>query len=385
KMFPASTTKIMTALVALESIKRGEHTVEEKITVTKEMLAGLPGDGSNMNLKEEEEISIKELLEGLLIPSGNDAAMALAFTIGGSPEHFVEMMNERANKLGLKGTHFMNPHGLHNEEHYTTARDMSKIAMEAMKLDTFRGVVEIAHIKIPPTNKNPQRYYINTNGLLSTMRYREYYYPKSTGIKTGHTKEAGNCLVASAMNDNFELISVVFNGASVKNSHKDTIRLLDYGFTNFKTVVAVPKGKMMGEVKVKQGAKGVDHVTLSTSDEMKIVVPNDAKKEDIKTNLVIPEKAYAPIELGKVLANASISYKGTELAKVELIADTEVEQEPLGFIMAFGETLWASKIVRIITYVLGLLLIFFIFVGIVRLNREIKRAKRYKKAKKTVR
>ncbi len=195
QMYPASTTKIMTALLAVEAVERGELTMETQIEITKEMLADLDPDGSNMALKEGEILSLDSLLKGLMIPSGNDAACAIAQHLGGSRVAFVDMMNARAKELGAEDTHFANPHGLHDENHYSTAEDMAKIAHAAMKLEKFRNIADIAHIKIPPTNvTEKERYYINTNGLLSTMRYTNFFYKGSTGIKTGYTSDAGNCL-----------------------------------------------------------------------------------------------------------------------------------------------------------------------------------------------
>ena len=149
RMYPASTTKIMTALLVLEAVDSAAVGLEDGVTVSADMLAGLPADGSSMNLKEGEEVTIQMLLEGLLLASRNDAARTLAFVISGSEEAFVDLMNARAEELGLTNTHFANPHGLSDPEHYTTATDLAVIAREAMRFDTFREIVEIAHIKIP--------------------------------------------------------------------------------------------------------------------------------------------------------------------------------------------------------------------------------------------
>ena len=128
----------------------------------------------------------------------------------------------------------MNPHGLHNENHYTTAADMGKLACVAMKNAIFRDIVDIAHVKIAPTNKTEkQRYYINTNGLLSAMRYTEYFYKGSIGIKTGRTSEAGNCLVSAVAREGLEFVGVLFGGKEIKDSHGETIRMMDYGFENY--------------------------------------------------------------------------------------------------------------------------------------------------------
>lgn len=379
KMFPASTTKIMTGLLTVEALERNELTPEQEIVVTPEMFEPIPLDGTKMDLKDGEMLSIDSLLKGLMIPSGNDAALALAITISGSVDAFVEQMNQRAQELGCENTHFVNPHGLHDEDHYTTAADLAKIAQEAMKHDAFRNVVDIVHIKIHPSNVSKERYYINTNGLLSTMRYREYFYDKATGIKTGATKEAGNCLVSSAKDGIFETIAVVLNGKEIKDSHGDSIRLLDYGFQNFKIIPAVAKHKMLSEVRVKQGAKGVNHVTLSTGSLVNVVVPRDVTDEDLTVEVSAPDAVYAPVQEGDTVAEVLVSYQGQELGRTALLADTTIERHPLGFLMSIWEKLWGMKMFRVIVYLLGAAAAVLVFVIMIGLRREIKRAKQHRR------
>lgn len=372
KVYPASTTKIMTALIALEAIEKGEIALEGEVLVSHEAVSGLDPDSSTMNLKEGERISLHHVLEGLLIPSGNDAAMATAYAVCGDVEAFVEKMNQKAAALGLTGTHFVNPHGLHDENHYTTAADLAKIARAAMEYETFREIVEIAHIKIPPTNVSPQRYYINTNGLLSTMRYLDYYYKNATGIKTGRTTEAGNCLVSSAKNDQVEVIGVLMGGKDVKDSHKDTIRMLDYGLHNFTYLRPLSKGEILGEVKVKQG-KGVRHAVLSAEKDTTVLVPKDVKEEQLEITAEIPEAAYAPLNAGQAVGTAVIKYNGEELGRVSLVTDTAVARHPLGFIMGIGEFVWGLKAVRVIVYLLGAGILLFLIYLVVSIRREMKK------------
>ena len=159
RMYPASTTKIMTPLLAIEAVERGELSMDTQIEITAQMLENLDIDGTSIALLEGEILTLENLLRGLMIASGNDAASAIATYVGGGTSSFVDMMNTRAAELGAEDTHFVNPHGLHDDDHYTTAADMAKIACEAMKHFEFRNIVDIAHVKIPPTNKTEKERY----------------------------------------------------------------------------------------------------------------------------------------------------------------------------------------------------------------------------------
>ena len=376
RMYPASTTKVMTALIAVEAVAAGEVSMDEQIEITPQMLEGLDPDGSNMALKEGEIISFENLLKGLMIPSGNDAALAIAYRLSQSPDAFAQRMNDRAQQLGLNDTHFANPHGLHDENHYTTAADMAKIAREAMKHDTFRNIVDIAHVKIPPTNKTEkERYYINTNGLLSTMRYRDYYYKNSIGIKTGRTKEAGNCLVSAAKRNGMELIGVLFGGKDVSDSHKDSIRMLDYGFNNFGSIRAVSKDKILGEIKVKRG-RSKDSVTLSAAAETYVVVPKDVSADQLEFRLNTPDALYAPLKKGQTVSDASIIYQGQEIGTVQLCVDADIERSIFWPVMAAGEALWSVALIRWAVYILLAAFIIFAAFTVYSFSQELKRAKR---------
>ena len=207
KAFPASTTKIMTALVTLELCRQYDISIKEKVVIPK---AAEGVEGSSLYLKAGEEKTIKELLYGVMLRSGNDGAAALAEVMGGNTRHFLQLMNEKAKSLGCTGTHFTNPSGLPDEEHYTTARDLAQIACCAMKNRTFRKIVSARTWK-EYTNKN------------KTV----FQYEGATGIKIGFTKQAGRTLVASARRQDTELICVVLNDGDWFN---DAYRLLDYGF-----------------------------------------------------------------------------------------------------------------------------------------------------------
>ena len=199
EMYPASTTKIISYLVISDAIDEGEIALDDMLVFTREMQDSLDPGGSHIELKAGEQMSTENLIRAMLIASGNDAATLLAQATAGSEKKFVERMNKKADELGLDHSHFTNAHGLTDENHYTTAADLAKAARFAMQDDMFREIVGSKTLTIAPTNKTEtERYYINTNNLISPLRYSKYYYSKATGIKTGYTDVAGSCLVASA-------------------------------------------------------------------------------------------------------------------------------------------------------------------------------------------
>lgn len=383
KMYPASTTKIMTALLAIEAVERGEISMDTQIEITAEMIKDLPIDGSSIALKEGEIMSLDNLLKGLMVASGNDAACAIATAVGGSIPNFVNLMNQRADELSANDTQFANPHGLHTDEHYTTARDMAKIACAAMKLPKFRNICDIAHIKIPPTNKTEEeRYYINTNGLLSAMRYTQYFYKGSIGIKTGYTDEAGNCLVSAATKGGIELIGVVFGAKDASVSHGDSAKMLDWGFANFTSVTALKKGDMACEIRVKQG-RGKDTLTLAAEDSVKAIVKNGTNLTELELVPDIPDAIYAPVTAGQTIGKIKVMLNGEQVGEGVLLSTKDVKRSFFWPIMALGEWLWSFTLIRVIVYLVLAIIVAFIVLFIYAIYTNIKRAKKYRNARRS--
>jgi D-alanyl-D-alanine carboxypeptidase len=224
KLYPASTTKIMTALLALEY----GH-LDDTVTVPKS-ITKLPKDSSLVPLKPGEKLTMRDLLYGLMLPSGNDAAVTIATKVAGSVDKFVKMMNEKAQALGCTETQFKNPHGYQNKAHYTTASDLALIAQEAMKNETFREIVSAKSYTIPKTNKSKKRKLTTTDLMLSDSSPN--YYPYEIGVKTGHHSMSGQCFVGAAVKDGVTLISVVLK-SSKSGMWTDTRKLMDYGFAQY--------------------------------------------------------------------------------------------------------------------------------------------------------
>lgn len=375
RVYPASTTKIMTALLVLEAVERGDVNLNSAFLVTPDMLEGLAPDGSSMRLVEGEAITVQYLLEGLLIESGNDAAQALAIIVCGDVPTFVQRMNDKAQELKLKDTHFVNPHGLHDEEHYTTAHDLCIVTKEAMKNKTFRNIVSMAQAVIPATDKSGVRTFLNTNGLISTLRYGNYYYQNAIGVKTGHTSQAGFCLVSAAKKGDFEVIGAVMNAAAEDDRHLDSRNMLAYAIDNFKAATPIKRGDMLSEIKVRFGS-GSDHTTLSAADDVTVTIPEDANAEDIEVRPVVPDYAAAPVTEGEKLGEAELVLGGKVIGKADLLADMTVKRHPLGFLMQFFAFIWSFTIVKIIAITLAAALVIFVIYVAVGVRRNIKQAKR---------
>lgn len=384
EMHPASTTKIISYLVISDAIEDGELSLDDQLVFTADMQSMMDPDSSHIELKAGERMSVEDLIRGMLIASGNDAAILLSTAVSGSEKKFVEKMNEKAEELGLDHSHFTNSHGITDSEHYATAADLAKASREAMKDDFFREVVGSQTLTIKPTNKTEnERYFINTNNLVSPLRYSKYYYKKATGIKTGYTEAAGSCLVASAKDGERELICVVLKS---ETSHEDAKALLEYGFDSFKRVQIVKKGDLLGEREVKQGAGGVDHIRAVAAKNIYVTIPEDADADKIKSKIKYNDDyVYAPIKKGDALGTVTYSYGGQTVSTMEIVAETDVKRHPFGFLMSLGETIWGNIIVRIIVYMILIVIILFILLVIYGFYRSIKRSRSRKRRRKKYR
>ena len=239
KMYPASTTKIMTAILTIENCN-----LYDAATVSYNAIASVPSSYTRANLQVGEVLTIDDLLYTTLIPSANDAANVLAEHIGGSIESFATMMNTKASEIGCKNTNFTNPSGVHNENHYTTAYDLALIARYAMGLEKFREIVSTTTYSLPDTDwynadmsiYNGIRKFNNSNALIKP-EFKNDYYEFATGIKTGYTNPAKDCVVASAKKDNVEFIIVVLGAGNLENGRRqkyvDCINLFNFAFDNY--------------------------------------------------------------------------------------------------------------------------------------------------------
>lgn len=323
---PASTTKIMTALITLEHVEN----LQEVATVSYDAIYKIPEGYETNILKVGEELTIEELLYALLVKSCNEAANVLAEYVAGSRESFVSMMNTRATELGCKNTNFKNTNGVHENKHLTTAYDLSLIAKEAMKNETFRKIVSTASHTLPSTNKynRTDRTIVTTNDLI--RKSSKSYYEHAIGIKTGYTSQAKYCVVAGAEKDGVELIAVIL-GADKLNSEKlgmreaDATKLFEFVYENFSEKEVLKKDQLVKTIAVKNATNATKQLELAAASGIKTLVTNDKLKVIEQPQIELNEKIYAPIEKGTVLGKVKYKIDDIEYTS-DLLAVEDVEK-----------------------------------------------------------
>jgi serine-type D-Ala-D-Ala carboxypeptidase (penicillin-binding protein 5/6) len=315
KMYPASTTKVMTALLA-----SNYKDLDEQVTASQNVV-NIERGSSQIYLNPGEILTMKQLLYALMLPSANDAAIAIAEHIGGSIDGFATLMNEKAQSLGAVNTHFVNPNGLHDDNHYTTARDLSMIAREGMKNPIFREIVSTYQYVIPPTNKQVERNYLTNGNKLISKVNNKYKYEYAIGIKTGYTTKSQHCLVGGAKKDNLELISVVL-GDSKEFMYPDSIALFEYGFANFKKLEILKKDMIVTTTEVKNGDRKLN--LLASEDYL--LTGKEEELEAIQKTIVITlkEDIEAPVKKGDVIGTVSYSLDNNKQKSIELLAEEDV-------------------------------------------------------------
>lgn len=331
KAYPASTTKTLTAFIALEKIAN----LEEEIIPSHQAVYSVPAGSSIAYFSEGEKLTAEQVLYGLMLPSGNDAANILAEHISGSITEFAKLMNETAKRLGAENSNFMNPSGLHDDMHYTTAADMAKIARSAMQNPTFREIVSKSKYTVPPTNVSSKSRTFNTTNKL--LLPGEYFFEYATGIKTGYTTQAANCLIASASKDGVDLITVVLGGNNIpvgKSAvYTDTLNLFQFGFDNYFNKVLVAEEKIVKTITPKK-AKNVS-LDLITENEINITLEN-GDTSIFDENITLNDNIIAPIQKGDVLGTISYSKSGTIIGYSNLLAKNDIEKEPWYWVLGRG-------------------------------------------------
>lgn len=359
----ASLTKITTAMVVLEKA----DDLQRVCTVTQEELDELAGtNSSTAGLVDGEQLTVEQLLYLLMVHSANEAAIILAHEFSGTTAAFVEEMNAYAAKLGCKDTHYLNPHGLDAEGHYTTARDLALIIRHALQNDEFTKIVGTPVYEMEATNKRNATKYNNTNSLLVPGSY--YSYTPCKGIKTGTTAEAGYCLASYASQNGYTYLTIIIQGAEGwKNrtysggntAFNETIRAYKWVFDNIKlTPIATPKDKVT-QVNVDLGRKK-DKVTLVPAQEVQALIPSSIDSSGISIELIpesLPKEILAPIKPGDKIGKAKVLYAGEELTTVDLAASEEVKRSWPATIWYYVKKGFGYWSVRIAALALLLLLI----------------------------
>ncbi|GLQ32451.1 D-alanyl-D-alanine carboxypeptidase family protein [Litoribrevibacter albus] len=305
---PASLTKMMTSYIAVEEIQRGNISLDDEVLVS-EKAWRMPG--SRMFIEVGKKVKVEDLLRGIIIQSGNDASVAMAEHVAGSEAGFADLMNQYVSELGMSNTHFMNATGLPHEEHYASARDLAILAEHTIvDHPDFYGIYSEKVFKY--------------NGIEQPNRNRLLWRDSTVdGLKTGHTNEAGYCLVASAEKDGMRLISVVLGTRSEEARARETQKLLNYGFRYFETLSLYEAGAELTRNRIWKGVQ--DQVSLGIIDDIVITVPRGSRKE-VKANLEVDTIIEAPIQQGQELGLLKIDLNGETLVEKPLVALKPVEE-----------------------------------------------------------
>jgi len=315
----ASTTKIMTAIIVLENTEN----LNKVVTITQKA-AGT--GGSRLGLKKDDKISIYDLLYGLMLRSGNDAAVALAIEVGGSVEGFAELMNAKAEELGLTNTHFVTPHGLDNNEHYTTAYELAKLTDYALENKEFAKIVGTKNYTI--TINGYSKALNNTNELLGTL-------DGVVGVKTGFTNNAGRCLVTETKRGDTDIITVVLGADTKKYRTKDSIKLIEYAFSNFTKVNIKEKAEVefenwkainINRINLIKSKKNSMEITLSEFEKIEIPVRKD-KVDLIEYNINVITQMEAPIEQNTKIGTLTIKLEDDIIESIDIICSKTVERK----------------------------------------------------------
>ncbi len=424
----ASMTKIMTFIVACETIPDIEHAT---ITVPQSVADDLEGTGSSLaGVQVGEQLTGLELLNLLMVPSGNDAALTLMEYVDslyaqgritaqdapdpedpGAPEDgstpapavqqeygatidysetsfFVQQMNAKARELGCRNTHFSNPHGLHNENHYSTARDMGTIAQYALTLPNFAEIVRQANYPKPPTNLNPDKEnHPNTNKLLRNYpdeNGNTYFYTYANGIKTGSHDQAGFCVAASATYSGYTYIVIAMGdmegyAQGVHNEMRDARTLFRWAFTSLGKKTIATQGDILSSVKLEY-AYQQDELRLAADRNVSVMLPNSVDQSSIIVTVDKPESVQAPVRKGEQLGTATLSYANEVVATVPLVAAESVARSDLIAGWEQGRSLltspWFIAVMAVIAALIAVYLILVVFYK--RKQRALRRVKKFR-------
>lgn len=322
KMYPASLTKVMTAILVLEKCN-----LSDVATVSNNAIMSIPSGYVIANIKEGEELTIEQLLYLLMVGSCNDAAVVLAEHISGSVEDFSILMNEKAKELGCTSTNFVNPNGLHNENHYSTAYDLALISKYAMNNEVFRTIAATTYYELPTTNKykKEDRFFKTTNALISG----EYFYKYATGMKTGFTTPARSCLISSANKDNLELICVVLGADltpdGLSERYVDTTALFEYAFENYCMKEIISEGDIIQTVNIKNGTRNTKKLDLVVSNNINVFANKENKDLPNMPEIKIKDNLEAPIKKGEIIGTVTYTSEGIEYTE-NLLANSDVKK-----------------------------------------------------------
>ncbi len=366
---PASLTKVITAIVVLENCEN----MNELVTVDESAIEELAGTGSSLGgIQSGEIITVYDLLCNLLMQSANEAATALANYISNNDRaKFIAMMNEVAERLGCNNSNFVNPHGLDDDNQYTTAEDMAKFLSHALTFPVFEEIFARVTYTLKPTNLQEERTIRNTNKMMSSA-YKDYYCRYVKGGKTGSTDEAGSCLVTVASKDGYNYIAVALksaygdldgDGVSENGAFLDCKKMFEWAFENIEYVAISDTNQIVGQVPVKY-AKTTDYLTLSPAETVFSLVPIGTDSGSLLVEPVedtVPEFVKAPVKKGEFVCKGKVLYAGKVIKEIDLVASMDVDIGIFSFLGTIAKSLASSWIVRIIAVVVIIAVIILFF------------------------
>ncbi|MCI8478623.1 MAG: D-alanyl-D-alanine carboxypeptidase [Oscillospiraceae bacterium] len=332
RRYPASITKVMTCLLVVEAIERGEITLDQVVTARDDLYTAIGSGGSTQKIKGGEQLTVEDLLCCALLTSANEACNVLATAVAGEISEFVVLMNRRAAELGMISTQFTNTHGYHDDRHYTTAYDLYLLVSEALKHPLFRELIATHTYTVPQSNLSKERVLYNTNALLVSEK-PEYRCPAAIGVKTGTTPEAGYCLASAAVEDGRTLISIVLGAGRIKREDgsylsqqfSESRRLLEWGLDEFEMQILAEPEEPVGEIPVTLSQE-TDVLLLKPTGALTALLPTDLDPDALTYTLDCPDTVEAPIDAGAVLGTLTVSCGGMTYGTLEVAAANGAER-----------------------------------------------------------
>lgn len=394
KLYPASLTKLMTAILLYEST---DELDTEIVTVSEYAIKSLEGtDSSTGGLKVGEELTVRQMLYVLLLSSANDAANAIAEYVSGSIEDFVALMNSKAEALGMTDTHYANAHGLHDFDHYTTVNDMYTLTKTFLDIPLLKEISYSTTYKLEATNMSSARSYTTTNFLLlnngqtcTADKYKNqaYYYKYAKGLKTGYTDPAGRCLISTATKNGYTYLCILMNspvyddkGNKIRIEFGDTKALYEWAFNEFEYKSVLQSGEIVSEAPVEL-SWDTDYVSAAPAEDFSAIIPKAADASTLSFNVEWYKESFdAPIKKGDILGECDITYGGEVLGTVTLVATQDIKRNALLYIgrgiQNFFKAVFGSVPFLIILGVVVAAVVIFIIICII-LNSPRRRRRRY--------
>ncbi len=384
QMAPASMTKVMSTIVALENCQD----LGEMVTAPSYIYDEFVGiNVSTAGISPGEQLSVKDLLYCMMLQSANEAASIIADHFGGSIESFAEMMNKKAAELGCTNTHFVNPHGLDADGHYTSPRDMATIAQYALGVNGFRDICTSTRYTLPQTNIREEQVVVTTILMQDEYRGGDLYNPYIKGIKTGTTDNAGRCFVSTYQRDGENLLLVVMNAPNTDDDDNQaftqTQQFYDWAHNNFDLETLVEKGSVLHEVKIKQSFD-TDVLILTAASDVTLLLPSGADKTAVQYVATLDdEEIVAPVKKGDKIGKMTLKLGGETIGEVDMLAEKDVKGSTILKIAdaihgALSST--AAKIILVLVILFILVYILFVIrsINLQKKKGKIKRHKKYK-------